>query len=122
MNKRSLHSLLAAGTLVGVLGFSEVVMATPSHGQPGKRIEMLKEKLNLSDEQANKIAEIVAQGRGECRSYEERAERRSCWKRSAESKRDQIKALLSPEQQAQFAELRAKRMERRMARKERCGK
>lgn len=115
------HILLASCLFVGVIGSAEVAVAKP-HGQPGKRIEMLKEKLNLSDEQANRIAEIVAESRGECQLRETRTERRSCWKRMAESKREQIAEILSPEQQAKFAELRAKRLERRLARKERCNK
>lgn len=117
-----LHSLIAAFAFIGVIGAADVAMAKPLHGHPGKRIEMLKEKLHLSDGQANKIAEIIAEGRGECRAKEERAARRRCWKNAAESKQEQIAAILSPEQQAQFAELRAKRAERRLARRERCKK
>lgn len=114
-----IRSLLTVLSLIGTIGYADVAMAKP-HGAPAKRIEMLKERLNLSDDQANRIAEIVGEGRGECRAYEERAERRSCWKKAAHSKREQIAAILSPEQQARFAELREKRMERRLARKERC--
>ena len=116
------HSLLALIAFVGVIGTANIAMAKPTHAQPGKRIEVLKEKLNLSDEQANTIAQIIAEGRGECRKHEQRAARRGCWKKSAEAKREAIAAILSPEQQARFAELRAKRLERRLARKERCGK
>ncbi len=114
-----IRSLLAAFTLIGAIGTADVAMARP-HRDPGKRIEMLKEKLNLSDEQANSIAQIIAEGHGECRGYQGRMERRGCWKRAAKSKRDQIAAVLSPEQQAKFAELRARRMERRLARREHC--
>ena len=122
MKKQSLRSLLATFTLLGVIGSTDVAMAKPSHGQPGKRIAMLKERLNLSDEQANKIGEILAEGRGECRSRTEGTERRNCWKNRAQSKREQIATVLSPEQRAQFAELRAEHRERKLARREKCGR
>lgn len=85
--------------------FIGTVWAMPQGSpSPEKRIERMQQKLGLDDSQAQAIRQIMESKRAEIQQIRE-------------SSVAQINAVLTPEQQQQFAELRERRQDKRKQRR-----
>ncbi len=99
-------------------------MAEGGRGHKGKkmnldkRIEKMQEKLDLSDEQADQVYDIMKNRKknSSCKNLESFTERKNCRAASKEAAQSEINALLTPEQQQKFAEMKEKRKERKQRR------
>jgi len=98
-----------------------LVFAEGHKGHKGKRmgleikVSKMQRKLDLSDDQADQIYDLMKSKRkiGACKDLEKFSERKNCRRSVREKVDQQIAALLTPDQQAKFAEMKEKRKERR---------
>ena len=111
MNKHALKALTVAGLIL----FSAPAFAEHNeHKEEGsygeKRVEKLKEKLSLSDEQTAQIQAILKES-------EPTQEEKDAFKKKMQDRMkttdDKISAVLTEEQRAKYAELKEKRKEQR---------
>ena len=121
---------LLASALIGLLGAS-VAFAGPGpggedcgghrghHGDkggPGMRVEMLKDKLTLTDQQVTEVEKIMQEQRS--KMDEMRKQMQEQMKANRDESEKRIAALLTPEQATNFQKMqeeRQKRMEERRA-------
>jgi Spy/CpxP family protein refolding chaperone len=88
-------------------------------GGPGERLDILRERLGLSDAQVAQLKEIfaaerekIAAKRKELGKDANRAEVRAAMREIREKSRAKIAAVLTPEQREKFAQMREKMKER----------
>lgn len=88
-------------------------------GGPGERLEMLRERLGLTDAQVAQLKEILAAEREEIAAKRkelgkdaDRAAMREAMQAIREKYRPKIEAVLTPEQREKFAQIREKMQER----------
>ena len=90
---------------------------------PEKRVERMKEDLNLSDDQATRIREIFANqtGKQDCRNVENDDDRMQCRLDNRKAVHSQIDLVLTEDQKKKFQEIRKERREnyREMRKKDR---
>ena len=119
---------LVASALIGLLGVS-VAFAGPSDqdcgghhrghdgkGGPGMRVEMLKDKLTLTDQQVTEVEKIMQEQRSKMDELRKQMQEQMKANRDESEKR--IAALLTPEQTTTYQKMqeeRQKRMEERRA-------
>ena len=116
---------LVASALIGLLGTS-VAFADHGdkdcgggfghHGGKGMRVEMLKDKLTLTDQQVAEVDKIMQEQRGKMDEMRKQMQEQMKVNRDESDKR--IAALLTPEQATTFQKMqeeRQKRMEERRA-------
>jgi Spy/CpxP family protein refolding chaperone len=85
-----------------------------------RKVSKMQEKLNLSDTQADSVYKILKDAKnGEKCKGEKFSERKQCRLEKRAAVKKKLSEVLTPEQQAKFEELRAKREEHR---KERSGR
>jgi len=90
-------------------------------GHKGKRmgldmkVSKMQRKLELSDDQADQIYDLMKAKKknAACKELEKFSERKNCRKAARDQVDQEIAALLTPEQQAKFVEMKEKRKERR---------
>jgi Spy/CpxP family protein refolding chaperone len=125
-----MKKVLFASALVGLLGAS-VAFAGPGDkdcggfghhgghggkGGPGMRVEMLKDKLTLNDQQVTEVEKIMQEQR--TKMDELRKQMQEQMKANRDESEKRIAALLTPEQTTTFQKMqeeRQKRMEERRA-------
>jgi periplasmic protein CpxP/Spy len=88
-----------------------------------QHLQMLSEKLNLTDDQKAKLRPILQDQMQQMKAVREdsslsQEEKRSKMKSIHESLHDQINAVLTPEQQAKFKQMRQEQMEKHKGMKE----
>lgn len=107
--KKLRHSFLALSVLLISSGaFVGNASACPGENCKGERAKMLKEKLELSDEQSAKVDQIFKdtfKGEG-CKDAEDRKE---CWEAKKGQIDNKISAILTEPQKKKFAALKEKR-------------
>ena len=120
---------LIASALIGLLGAS-VAFAGPGDkdcggghhrghggkGGPGMRVEMLKDKLTLTDQQVTEVEKIMQEQRSKMDELRKQMQEQMKANRDESEKR--IAALLTPEQTTTYQKMqeeRQKRMEERRA-------
>ncbi len=122
---------LLASALLGLLGASVAFAGPGEHdcggpghhrghhggkGGPGMRVEMLKEKLTLTDQQVTDVEKIMQEQRTKMDEMRKQMQEQMKANRDESDKR--IAALLTPEQATTFQKMqeeRQKRMEERRA-------
>jgi len=79
------------------------------------KVSKMQEKLDLSDDQADEIYALMKSSKKNsgCKDLEVFSERKACRKSAREAVDSKINALLTEEQQTEFAAMKAKRAERR---------
>lgn len=89
------------------------LVAGNSYAHPD--FEKLAQKLNLDGSQTEKLQQIHQQTKKDfdCRSFEDRLDRRECKMEAKLSIRDKFKEVLSDEQYANWRELRKEKMGKR---------
>ena len=88
-----------------------------------QHLQMLSEKLNLTDDQKAKIKPILQDQMRQMKAVHEdtslsEEQKRAKMKSIHESSHDQINAVLTPEQQAKFEQMRKEQMEKHKGMKE----
>lgn len=81
-----------------------------------RRVERMQNKLNLSDEQANQVSDVLSKAhevREKCDSLSQFTARRDCRKTHREQVKQKLSSILSPEQQAKMKEMKKKWKENR---------
>ena len=143
MLKRAFCSMLLAGAVAGsAFAYSVQEQSQPDqtqqqsdhqaghrhggwgHQDTGKRVQHLTKKLNLSSDQQSKIKGILDQQQTQFQSLHQdssmsRQDRHAKMMDLRKSTDDQIRAVLNPDQQKTFDEMRQKQMERMRQHKER---
>lgn len=117
-------TIAAASALLAVQGFAADEAKKPGRrGERGDRLGMMKENLNLTPEQVDKIKPILEADREKMKALREdknlsqedrRAKMRDILRESAQ----QIKPILTPEQQEKWKERASKRRQRGAKKKE----
>src|SRR5262245_7509714 len=103
--KSFLFSICVAGCIV----LPSNVFAHPEGGlHHGRRAEMMKKGLGLTDEQAKQVRDIFQSTHGRCIDKPE-AERADCREKLRTERRQQLAQVLSPEQMQKLQELKEKR-------------
>lgn len=72
-----------------------------------RRVEKMQEHLNLSDEQADKIYNIITtkQSQGACRSLTNFSDKKKCRMANREALKSEIDSVLNPEQKKKAKEM-----------------
>ena len=84
----------------------------------GRRLELIKEKLNLTDDQAGKIREIFVSRRGKCAQQTDPDSARLCRRENWQDGKQEIDAILTPQQREKFQQFREERRAQRQERRE----
>jgi periplasmic protein CpxP/Spy len=117
-------TLLAAGVAFAQTPQEPQTPAASKHGamhHNGESVEqhlqMLSEKLNLTDDQKAKLKPILQEQMQQMKAVHEDSslapeQKRGKMKSIHESFREQVNAVLTPEQQAKFKEMQQERMEK----------
>jgi Spy/CpxP family protein refolding chaperone len=94
-------------------------MQGPGHRgmDPEHRVEMLQQKLNLNDSQTAQVRQIFTESRGQMEAIRSNAslapeDRRAQMMTLHQGEQSRIRAVLTPDQQAKFDAMQARRQER----------
>ena len=95
-----------AAAVCSVFVFSTSAFAHDGNDGGGRRLEKIKQALNLTDEQAQQVKAQFQANRAACSGFTERTEKRACMKEKRQQSKGQLEKILTPEQQKLFAEKR----------------
>jgi periplasmic protein CpxP/Spy len=110
MKKMTLWAALVAGAVLAVAAVRTGVLAD-EHAAKGDRIqhrvERMKERLNLSGDQARQLEQVFRDAHQQWQSDQTRPDRETM-KARHEKMNEQIKSILTPEQQQKYEQMRKK--------------
>lgn len=122
MNKFS--KLIVLSLISAFMALPLTATAERGHGPRGhhkgkslfQKVGKMQKKLDLSDEQADKVFEIfksAKKSKGQCKEAETFSAKKACMEEKRAGIDSQVSAVLNDEQKAKFTEMKAKRESRR---------
>ena len=102
--------VLALGFAIPAIHAEEATAPKKEHGPKGERLAELKEKLGLTDAQVEQLKKIFAEEREQMKALHDKEgtkeDKMAEMRKIHEATRAKIAAILTPEQKAQFEEMR----------------
>jgi Spy/CpxP family protein refolding chaperone len=108
MKKMTRWAAVAASAVLALAATRTVALADESAGKGDRiqhRVERMKERLNLTDEQARQLQQIFQEARQQWQADQGKADRETMRARH-EKMHEQIKSILTPEQQQKLEEMK----------------
>jgi Spy/CpxP family protein refolding chaperone len=108
MKKMTQWAALVAGAVLAVAAVRTAAVADDNAAKGDRiqhRVERMKERLNLSDDQARQLQQIFQEAHQQWQSDTTRPDRETMRARH-EKLNEQIKSILTPEQQQKFEQMR----------------
>ena len=107
MKKMTRWVAVAASAVLALAATRTVALAGENAGKGDRsqqRVERMKERLNLTDDQARQLRQIFQEAHQQWQADQGRADRETMRARH-EKMHEQIKSILTPEQQQKFEEM-----------------
>ena len=107
MKKMTQWVAVVAGAVLAVAAVRTVAVADENAAKGDRiqhRVERMKERLNLSDDQARQLQQIFQEAHQQWQADQGKADRETMRARH-EKMHEQIKSILTPEQQQKFEEM-----------------
>ena len=109
MKKMTQWAAVVAGAVLAVAAVRTVALADEHAGKGDRsqqRVERMKERLNLTDDQARQITQIFQEAHQQWQADQGKADKETMRARH-EKMNEQIKSILTPEQQQKFEQMLA---------------
>jgi len=108
MKKMTQWAAVVAGAVLAVAAVRTVALADEHAGKGDRspqRVERMKERLNLTDDQARQLQQIFQEAHQQWQADQGKADKETMRARH-EKMNEQIKAILTPEQQQKFEQMK----------------
>ena len=108
MKKMTQWAAVVAGAVLAVAAVRTVALADEHAGKGDRsqqRVERMKERLNLTDDQARQITQIFQEAHQQWQADQGKADKETMRARH-EKMNEQIKSILTPEQQQKYEQMK----------------
>jgi Spy/CpxP family protein refolding chaperone len=108
MKKMTKWAAVAASAVLALAAMRTVALAGENAGKGDRtqqRVERMKERLNLTDDQARQLQQIFQEAHQQWQADQSKADKETMRARH-EKMNEQIKSILTPEQQQKFEQMR----------------
>ena len=108
MKKMTQWAAVVAGAVLAVAAVRTVALADEHAGKGDRsqqRVERMKERLNLTDDQARQLQQIFQEAHQQWQADQGKADKETMRARH-EKMNEQIKSILTPEQQQKFEQMK----------------